>query len=395
VTTAALSFLPFARPSITDRERDAVLAVLDSGWLTTGARTREFEEAFATRVRSRHAVALNSATAALHLALEAFGVGPGDEVIVPTWTFAASAEVAVYRGARVVLVDVDRRTLNATPDTILSAVTPRTKAVVAVHMAGRPMMIREVVEGLTPRGIAVVEDAAHSFPSPIGDADGPYAGTIGRAGAFSFYATKTITTGEGGMLVTDDDAVAARARQMSLHGISRDAWKRYAAGGSWYYEIEDAGYKYNMTDLAAALGLVQLDRADELRTARLNLVDAYRRAFAATSIPDLVELPEDAPDGSHAWHLFVLRLRLERLRVDRAAVMDALAERGIGASVHFIPLHLHPYHRRVGGWRPDDFPVASHEYQRVISLPLWPGMADEDVSRVVGALDEILAAARA
>ena len=258
-------YLPFARPSITEREKQAVLEVLDSGWLTTGPRTKLFEERFAAVVGSRHAVALNSATAALHLSLEALGVGPGDEVIVPTWTFAASAEVVVYRGARPVFVDVDRSTLNATPAAILAAVTPRTRAVVAVHVAGLPVEIEGLTTLLEPRGIAVVEDAAHAFPCRIGGTAGRYAGTFGRAGAFSFYATKTITTGEGGMLVTDDDAIADRARVMSLHGISRDAWNRYAAGGSWYYEIEDAGYKYNMTDIAAALGLVQLERADELR----------------------------------------------------------------------------------------------------------------------------------
>ena len=338
--------LPFARPSITEREKQAVLEVLDSGWLTTGPRAKEFEARFATTVGSRHAVALNSATAALHLALEALGVGPGDEVIVPTWTFAASAEVVVYRGARPVLVDVDRRTLNLTPEIVLAAVTPRTRAVVAVHIAGMPLDIERLVTDLEPRGIAVVEDAAHVFPSRIGGAGGRYAGTFGRAGAFSFYATKTITTGEGGMLVTDDDAIADRARVMSLHGISRDAWNRYAANGSWYYEIEDAGFKYNMTDIAAALGIVQLERAEELLAARRSIAAAYSEGFRASAAADLLELPEDAVDGSHAWHLYIVRLRLDRLALDRAAVMAALSEEGIGASVHFIPLHLHPYYRR-------------------------------------------------
>jgi perosamine synthetase len=386
-------FLPFARPSIGDAEKAAVLEVLETGWLTTGPRTKAFEAAFAEVTGSRHAVALNSATAALHLALEAFGVDEGDEVIVPTWTFAASAEVVAYRRARPVLVDIDSATLNASPQAILDAVTPRTRAVVVVHMAGRPAAVDALVAALDPLGIPVVEDAAHAFPSRIGRLGGRLAGTIGRAGAFSFYATKTITTGEGGMLVTDDDTVADRARRLSLHGISRDAWKRYAAGGSWYYEIEDAGYKYNMTDLAAALGTVQLGRADELLEARRALVAAYREAFAGSSVADLVELPEDEPDGSHAWHLFVLRLRLDRLAIDRAAVIDALAGRGIGASVHFIPLHLHPYYR-ARGWTPEQLPVATREYPRVISLPLWPGMGESAVERVVDALDDVLSAAR-
>ena len=381
--------LPFARPSITDAERKAVLEVLDSGWLTTGPKAKEFETAFASFVGTQHAVALNSATAALHLALEALGVGRGDEVIVPTWTFASSAEVVAYLGATPVLVDIDARTLNLDVDTVVRAVTPRTRAVIAVHIAGRPLKIEDLVAALDPLGIPVVEDAAHSFPSRIGQG-GRFAGTVGRIGAFSFYATKTITTGEGGMLVTDDDDLAARTRLMSLHGIGRDAWKRYAAGGSWYYEIEDAGYKYNLTDMAAALGLAQLARADELLAARLELVRWYRAAFADRAVDGLIELPEDEPDGSHAWHLFIIRLNLEALAIDRAAVMDGLAERGIGASVHFIPLHLHPYYRRQG-WKAEDFPVATREYERVISLPLWPGMTPADVERVADALAEIVA----
>jgi len=387
-------YLPFARPSITEREKEAVLEVLDSGWLTTGPRTKLFEERFAATVGTRHAIALNSATAALHLTLEALGVGADDEVIVPTWTFAASAEVVAYQGARPVLVDVDPRTLNATPEAILAAVTPRTRAVIAVHIAGRPVEIERLVSLLEPSGIAVVEDAAHAFPSRIGGPSGRYAGTIARAGAFSFYATKTITTGEGGMLVTDDDSIAERARIMSLHGISRDAWNRYAASGSWYYEIEDAGYKYNMTDIAAALGIVQLERAEELLASRRSIAAAYSEGFRASAGADLLELPEDAVDGSHAWHLYIVRLELERITLDRAEVIAALREAGIGASVHFIPLHLHPYYRRRWNARPEDHPVATREYERVISLPIWPGMSAGDVRRVVDSLGSILDAAR-
>ena len=382
--------LPFAKPSITDRERAAVLEVLDSGWLTTGPRVKAFEAAFAEFTGSRHAVALNSATAALHLALEAIGVRDGDEVIVPTWTFAACAEVVTYLRGRIILVDVDRETLNLTPEIVLRAVTPRTRAVIAVHFAGRPMDIAALKAALDPLGIPIVEDAAHAFPSRIGGPVGRLAGTIGRAGAFSFYATKTITTGEGGMLVTDDDDLADRARQMSLHGISRDAWKRYATGGSWYYQIEEAGFKDNMTDIAAALGLVQLSRADELLESRRMLVAAYRQAFGRSAIGHLVELPSDAPDGSHAWHLFVARLRLDRIGEDRATVIEGLTALGIGTSVHFIPLHQHPYHRRTGGWLSADFPVAEQEFPRVLSLPLWPGMTDADVERVVGAIGAVL-----
>jgi dTDP-4-amino-4,6-dideoxygalactose transaminase len=387
-------FLPFSRPSITDREKHAVLDVLDSGWLTTGPRAKLFEERFAAKVGSRHAVALNSATAALHLALEAVGVGPDDEVVLPTWTFAATGEVVAYCGARPVLVDIDAATLNAAPEGVLAAVTPRTRAVIAVHIAGLPVEIERLVSLLEPRGIAVVEDAAHAFPSRIGGAAGSYAGTYGRAGAFSFYATKTITTGEGGMLVTDDDAIAARARIMSLHGISRDAWNRYAANGSWYYEIEDAGYKYNMTDIAAALGLVQLDRAEELLAARREIAATYASRLSVPPLSDLVERPTDTRDGSHAWHLYIIRLELDRLNVDRAQVIDGLKEVGIGTSVHFIPLHLHPYYRRRWGYVAGDFPVATREYARVLSLPIWPGMTTDDVDRVSSGLEMVLAPVR-
>lgn len=378
-------YLPFARPSITSVERAAVLEVLDSGWLTTGAKARAFEIEFAAFVGARYAVALNSATAALHLALEALGVGPDDEVIVPTWTFAASAEVVAYLGARAVLIDVDPATLNLTVGGVLAAVTPRTKAVIAVHIAGLPAPVGELVDALDPLGIPVIEDAAHAFPSRIEDS-GRMAGTIGRVGAYSFYATKTITTGEGGMLVTDDEAIASRARLMSLHGIGRDAWKRYAAGGSWYYEIEEPGYKYNLTDLAAALGLAQLSRADELLAARRELVAWYREAFGRDG-DVAIDLPPDDDTGAHAWHLFIVRLRLERLDVDRAAVIARLGELGIGTSVHFIPLHRHPLYRRLG-WQADAFPVAEAEYPRVISLPLWPGMTRTDVDRVASGLLE-------
>jgi dTDP-4-amino-4,6-dideoxygalactose transaminase len=387
-------YLPFARPSITEREKQAVLDVLDSGWLTTGAQTKEFERVFADRVGARHAVALNSATAALHLGLEALAVGPGDEVIVPTWTFAASAEVVAYLGGRPVLVDVDRRTLNATPEAILAAVTPRTRAVVAVHVGGLPAEIDRTVRELGARGIPVVEDSAHAFPSRVGGPTGRFAGTFGKVGAYSFYATKTITTGEGGMLVTDDDDVAARARVMALHGISRDAWNRYTAAGSWYYEIEEAGFKYNMTDLAAALGIVQLDRAEELFAARRELAAAYTSRLMAAPWSDLIETPPDAADGSHAWHLYIVRLELDRLAIDRAEAIEQLKTMGIGTSVHFIPLHLHPYYRRQWGYQPLDLPIAAAEYERAISLPIWPGMSIADVDRVVESLGAVLEPAR-
>ncbi len=385
-----LPFLPFARPSLTGRERDAVLEVLESGWLTTGARAKEFADSFAEFVGVKHAVPLNSATAGLHLAVEALGIGPGDEVIVPTWTFTSTAEVVTYLGARPVLVDVDPATLNATMQSISAAITPRTRAVMAVHIAGHPMETEELVAELDGREIAVIEDAAHAFPSRIGGPTGQFAGTFGRIGVYSFYVTKTITTGEGGMLVTADDAIAERARIMSLHGISRDAWKRYTATGSWYYEVEAAGFKYNLTDVAAAIGQVQLSRADELHAARRALQQRYRDAIAASPVAELVELPVDAPDGSHAWHLFILRLHLDRTPIDRAETIERLRALGIGTSVHFIPLHKHPYYRREWVSEAAKFPIADAEFERVISLPLWPGMTMGDVDRVVSAIERVL-----
>ena len=387
-------FLPFARPSITEREKKAVMDVLNSGWLTTGPRSREFEERFAEMVGTRHAIALNSATAALHLALEAFGVGEDDEVIVPTWTFAASAEVVAYLGARPVLVDCDAATLNATPEGILAAVTPKTKAVIVVHVAGRPLDIGRLVELLD----AAWDPHRRGRGTRLPDADRGFWRSLrghvreGRAPTRSTRRRRS-PPAKGGMFVTDDQALADRVRLMSLHGISRNAWNRYAASGSWYYEIEDVGYKYNMTDLAAALGLVQLDRAEELLEARRTLAAGYTRQLTASQVADLIDLPSDTPDGSHAWHLYVIRLHTDRLRIDRGEVIDRLKGLGIGTSVHFIPLHLHPYY--VGkGFRAEDFPIATREYERVISLPIWPGMSGDDVDRVVSGLEGVLGSAR-
>jgi dTDP-4-amino-4,6-dideoxygalactose transaminase len=393
--------IPFHRPSLGTGERQAVLEVLDSGWLTTGSRTAAFETAFASYVGATHAVAVNSATAALHLALEGLGVTRDDEVIVPTYTFAASAEVVLYPGARPILVDVDPATANADPAAISASITERTKVVEVVHIAGRPADMPGVLA--VAGAIPVVEDVAHAFPSPIAALDGRFAGTIGRAGAFSFYATKTITTGEGGMLVTEDTALADRARTMRLHGIGRDAWKRYTAAGSWYYEIEAAGYKDNLTDLAAAIGLTQLGRAVELRDARVAIARRYLAGLAELATDGRVVLPA-GDDPAHAWHLFMIRLgpearareatdldlpgvsglpaALQSLASRRARAIDDLRALDIGVGVHFIPLHLHPLYRRMG-YRPGQFPVAEAFYAGEISLPIWPGMTDAQVDRVI------------
>ena len=358
------------------------MEVLDSGWLTTGERTMQFEAAIRARLGVRNAVAVNSATAALHLALEAIGVGPDDEVIVPTYTFAASGETVRYLGARPRLADVDAATYNLSAATIEPQLRSNTRAIQVVHIAGLVAEMGPILELAAARGIAVIEDAAHAIPATR---DGRNAGTIGTAGALSFYATKTVTTGEGGMLVTDSDAIADRARVMRLHGISRDAWKRYTAGGSWYYEIEDVGFKYNLTDVAAALGLVQLERAEEMRLARARVAGWYDAQLRAAGLEDRVALPARAAAGDvHAWHLYMLRLAGDTPA--RSAVIDALKDEGIGTSVHFIPLHLHPYYRRTYGYARGDLPAAEAAYDHEISLPIYPDLGEGEVARVVAAL---------
>jgi len=388
VTDRTTGAIPDQRRSLGEAEKAAVIMVLESGWLTTGEQSVRFEEAIRDRLGARHAVAVNSATAALHLALEALGIGGEDEVIVPAYTFAASGETVRYLGARPRLADVDPATLNLTVETIAAQVRPNTRAIQVVHIGGLVADMAPIMAFARERGLAVVEDAAHALPASRG---GRQAATWGDAGALSFYATKTVTTGEGGMLVTDSDAIADRARVMRLHGISRDAWKRYTAGGNWYYEIEDVGFKYNITDIAAAVGLVQLERAESMRLQRERVALLYDRLLPAAGLADLVELPQHAPPGDvHAWHLYPIRLHLDRTRATRAEVIEALRDEGIGTSVHFIPLHLHPYYRRTYGYQRGDFPISEREYEREISLPIYPDLSNEEVERVVQALRDVL-----
>lgn len=377
------SHIPFHKASLGEEEVHAVAEVIRSGWLTMGPKTLEFEAQFAKYVGATHAVAVCSGTAALHLALEALNLQRNDEVVIPTTTFTATGEVVNYFGARPVLADIDPRTLNISAAAIESKISPRTRAIVPVHMAGQPCDMAEIHVLARAHGLGVVEDAAHSLPAEY---QRRRIGSLSDLTAFSFYATKTLTTGEGGMITTDSDNYAARMRIMRLHGIAGDAWKRYGKNGSWYYEVMEAGYKYNPTDLQAALGLVQLAKCDDLNQARHRIAEQYTAAFKNVSV---LEPPAIKSDRATSWHLYILRLRLEQLRIDRNSFINELKERGIGSSVHFIPLHLHPYYQRAYGYRRGDFPIAEAEFERCISLPIYPAMSDTDVTRVIDSIIEV------
>jgi perosamine synthetase len=378
------TFLPFHQPWIEEEEIAEIVDTLRSGWLTMGPKTLRFEEEFAAYVGASFAVALNSCTSALHLALDVIGIGPGDEVITSAYTFTATAAVILHLGAQPVLADVQPDTLTLDPALVAARITPRTRAIVPVHMAGTPCDLDPLLELAARHRLRIVEDSAHVLP---GQYKGRAIGSISDMTAFSFYATKNITTGEGGMVTTESSEYADRLRVRRLHGISRDAWKRYTSEGSWYYEVEYPGYKYNLTDLAAALGLQQLRRADRFHALRTHYASLYHRGLA-----DLTELtlPEAQPWGPHSWHLYLIQLDLERLTIDRAAFIRLLREENIGASVHFIPIHLHPYYRERFGYRPADFPNALHAYQRVVSLPLYPRMSEADVEDVIRAVRSIV-----
>lgn len=379
-------FLPFAVPDIGDDEIAAVVEAMRSGWLTTGPRAAAFEQDFQRTLGGEvHALAVNSATAGLHLALEALGVAPGDSVLVPTWTFTATAEVVRYVGADPIFVDVDAATLNIDLDAAAAAVEPRTKAIVPVHFGGLPIAPTELAEFAERHEVSVVEDAAHAFPARsqgLAVGAGSSAATV-----FSFYATKTMTTGEGGMLVTPLEHVAARARTMRLHGISRDVFHRYqSTSPAWNYEVAAPGFKYNLTDPAAAMGRVQLRRAPAMRTSRESIAERYFRGLA--DLP--VQLPRrELPGDVHAWHLFVIRITDES-QVSRDRFIERMAEEGVGCSVHFIPLHLQPYWRDRYSLKEADFPVATAQFSTVVSLPLFSGMTASQVDRVIEAVHRVL-----
>ena len=377
------TFIPFHVPDVGEEEIASVVETLRSGWLTTGPKVKKFEDDFGRFVGSSYAIAVNSGTAALHLALDAIGIEEGDEVIVPTMTFTATAEVVLYFKAKPVLVDCQPDTLNIDPGQIDSAITPKTKAIMPVDFGGQPCDYDAILEIARRRGLKVIEDAAHALPASY---KGDKVGAISDITCFSFYATKTITTGEGGMATTENPEWADRMRMMSLHGISKDAWKRYTAEGSWYYEVHSPGYKYNLTDVAAALGLVQLAKCARFYEDRNRIAARYDAAFAELAE---VERPVVLPGREHARHLYVIQINPERLRIGRNEFIEALKQKNIGTSVHFIPLHLHPFYRDTFGYKPCDFPNASAVFERIISLPIFPGMSDEQIERVIESVRSI------
>jgi dTDP-4-amino-4,6-dideoxygalactose transaminase len=392
----SLMNIPFYKPSIDQTELNAVSEILRSGWLTTGPRSAQFEVEFAAYIRQKHGVAMNSCTAALHLALEALGVRAGDSVLVPTLTFAATAEVVRYLGAKPVLVDCRSSDFNMDMEDAERQCQSaqrrgeRVAAIMPVHYAGQIGDVEGVSALARRHDLKVIEDAAHCCPAFYRSGEGDAwksVGTEADISCFSFYANKPITTGEGGMACTANWAAAERMRIMSLHGISRNAWKRFMPEGSWYYEIVDIGFKYNMTDIAAAIGLKQLAKADHMHRRREELASLYTQRLSDVSE---LRLPVVQPNRIHSWHLYVVRLRLDELGIGRNAIIEELKGRGIGTSVHYLPLHMHPYYREKFCHEPEDLPIAAGIYSEMISLPLYPGMSSEQVEYVCDSLKAII-----
>jgi len=384
-------FLPFALPSIGEEEIAEVVDTLRSGWVTTGPKVKRFESQFSAYTSAPHSIAVNSCTAGLHTALAALGIGPGDEVILPTFTFCATANVVVHLGARPVLVDIGSD-FQISPEAIERAITSRTRAIMPVHYAGQACDLDAIYTLAASRDLIIVEDAAHAIGATYHDrkigSDGLAAAAINlrRATAFSFYANKNMTTGEGGMITTANEDLAQEMRVLLLHGMSKDAWKRYTNSGSWFYEVVSAGYKNNMTDIAAALGIHQLQRLDGFIELRQRYARMYDEAFAGL---DVLEIPIKHSDRNHVYHLYAVRLNLDRLTIDRSEFIEELKELKIGTSVHFIPVHLHPFYRERFGYQRGDLPQAEAIYDSVLSLPLYPNMSEQDVRDVIEAVYHI------
>jgi len=393
-------FLPFSLPTIGDEEIAEVVDTLKSGWITTGPKAVRFEKRFAEYVGSDQALAVSSCTGGLHLAMTAMGIGPGDEVIVPSMTFCSTVNEIVHLGARPVLIEINDD-FNISPVAIESAITPRTKAILPVHHGGQPCDLEEIYRLAVDHNLVVVEDAAHAIGAEYrgvkigGDrlGKGEDEGVLPRrVTVFSFYANKNMTTGEGGMVTSADKGLMEEMRILSLHGMSRDAWKRHAGTGAWYYEVVSPGYKYNISDILAALGVHQLDRLDGFIGCRNRISNMYDDAFTETAA---IKTPIVHTDRKHAFHLYVIRLNLDCLRIDRARFIEELRARNIGSSVHFVPVHMQPFYREKYGYRTGDLPRTSALYDQIVSLPLFPRMSDEDVWDVIAAVNQIVEANRA
>jgi len=377
------TFLPFSPPLIGEEEIAEVVDTLQSDWITTGPKVKHFEQAFSAFIGSPSALATSSATDAMLVGLAALGVGEGDEVITTPMTFCSTAHVIEHLGAKPIFVDVVRDTMTLDPEKIEEAISPKTKAVLPVHLHGHPCDMDPILELAGAHNLSVLEDAAHAFPAIY---KGRKIGTLGDLTAFSFYATKNLTTGEGGMLAGSAELVD-EARIWSLHGMSRDAWNRYGETGSWYYEVIRPGFKCNMPDIQAAIGVQQLKKIPGFQERRREIVKRYNAAFEGL---DEIELPVEKPEVRSAWHLYVIRLNLERLKIDRSRFIEELKNRNIGTSVHFIPLHIQPYYQNKYGYTPEDYPVAYAEFQRMISLPLNLRLSDQDLDDVIEAVIDVI-----
>ena len=377
-------FLLFHKPFISEDEVNEIVDTVRSGWLSMGPKTLRFEKEFNEYIGAVKSVAVSSWTAAGHLTLEAFGIERNDEVIVPTMTFPATAEIVCYFGAKPVIVDVDEDTLNISLEEIEKSITPKTKAIIPVHYGGQPCDMDEIHEIAKKYNLRVLEDAAHSLPAYY---KGKKIGTISEVTCFSFYATKTLSTGEGGMICTNNPEIAERATVMRMHGINRDAWKRYSESGSWYYEVVAPGYKYNFTDLQASLGLPQLKKVDMMWESRKRIAALYTEALKDF---DLLQLHTMKPDRESSWHLFPIRLHLEKLTKNRSQIIEELKKRNIGIGVHFMPVHQHLYYSKTFNLDNKDYPVATAAFPRLMSLPIYPGMSDESVFKVINMLTDVL-----
>jgi len=377
-------FIPLAKPTIEENEIEEVVKVLRSGWLTTGPKVAEFEKNMQKYLGCKKAIGLSSCTGGLHIALAALGIKQGDEVIVPTYTFAATAHVVAWLGAKPVLVDVEKDTFNIDPKKIEEAITDKTKAIIPVHFAGHSCDMDKIMAIAEKHNLYIIEDAAHAIGT---DYKGKKIGNFGNATAFSFYATKTITTAEGGMIVTNDEELGKKLKRYSYFGVDKDAFNRYADKGNWYYELIELGYKYNMDNIQGALGVEQLKKLESFIEKRRKLASLYTSLLKGVSG---IITPAEKEYTKHSYHLYPILLDIDSINMNREEFIDKLKEYKIGASVHFIPLHLHPYYQKAHGYKKGDFPNAEYLFDREVSLPLYPGMNEEDVRYVAEAIKEII-----